>query len=89
MRLSIFLEKWNSRYNGGDIKLSKVKTKKQSSREQFMDSAKNGKILVNQCKNCDNLILETIYYCDKCFTSSFKQVLLMVMVKLLHIQYSL
>ncbi len=39
-----------------------------------MNSAKNGKILLNQCKNCDNLILETVYYCDKCFTSSFTQV---------------
>jgi uncharacterized protein len=57
------------------IKLSKVQSKKQSSREQFIASAKNGKILVNQCKNCDNLILETVYYCDKCFSSSFKQVL--------------
>jgi uncharacterized protein len=56
------------------IKLSKVQSKKQSSREQFIDSAKNGKILVNQCKNCDNLILETVYYCDKCFSGSFKQV---------------
>ncbi len=56
------------------IKLSKVQSKKQSSRERFIDSAKTGKILVNQCLKCNNLILETIYYCNKCFSSSFKQV---------------
>jgi uncharacterized protein len=55
--------------------MSKVQTKKQSSREQFIDYAKNGKILVNQCKKCDNLILETVYFCDKCFNNSFKQVI--------------
>jgi uncharacterized protein len=55
--------------------MSKVQTKKQSSREQFIDSAKTGKILVNQCKKCDNLILETVYFCDKCFNNSFKQVI--------------
>lgn len=56
------------------IKLSKVQSKKQSSREQFIESAKIGKILINQCLKCSNLILETVYYCDKCFASSFKQV---------------
>jgi uncharacterized protein len=55
--------------------MSKVQTKKQSSREQFIDYAKTGKILVNQCKKCDNLILETVYFCDKCFNNSFKQVI--------------
>lgn len=55
--------------------MSKVQTKKQSSREQFIDYAKTGKILINQCKKCDNLILETVYFCDKCFNNSFKQVI--------------
>jgi uncharacterized protein len=55
--------------------LSKVQTQKQSSREQFIDCAKTGKILVNRCKKCDNLILETVYFCDKCFNNSFKQVI--------------
>jgi uncharacterized OB-fold protein len=58
------------------IQLSKSKTKshKQSTREQFIDYAKKGKILVNQCQNCNNLFLETAYFCDKCFSESFKHV---------------
>ena len=54
--------------------MSNVNLKKQSSREQFIEYAKTGKILVNQCIKCNNLLLETMYYCDKCFSSSFKQV---------------
>ena len=55
--------------------MSKVQTKKQSTREQFIDYAKTGKILVNQCKKCDNFVLETVYFCDRCFNNSFKQVI--------------
>jgi uncharacterized OB-fold protein len=54
--------------------LSKSQSHKQSSREQFIDFAKKGKILINQCLNCNNLFLETTYYCDKCFNKSFKHV---------------
>jgi uncharacterized OB-fold protein len=54
--------------------LSNVKSKKHSSREQFIETAKTGKILVNQCTKCNNHVLETVYYCDKCFSRSFKQV---------------
>jgi len=54
--------------------LSKSQSHKQSSREQFIDFAKKGKILINQCLNCKNLSLETAYYCDKCFGKSFKHV---------------
>lgn len=54
--------------------MSKVKTEKESSREQFIEYAKNGKILVNQCTKCNNLNLETVYFCDKCFNNSFTQV---------------
>ena len=35
---------------------------------------RNGKIIVNQCTKCHNIILETVYYCDKCFSNSFKQI---------------
>jgi uncharacterized OB-fold protein len=54
--------------------LSKSQSQKQSSREQFIDFAKKGKILANQCLNCKNLFLETSYYCDKCFSEHFKHV---------------
>ena len=30
--------------------------------------------MVNQCNKCQNIILETVYYCDRCFYNSFKQV---------------
>lgn len=51
-----------------------MKSKKPSSRDQFIEYAKNGKILLNQCTKCNNIVLETMYYCDKCFSNSFKQV---------------
>lgn len=54
--------------------MSNVQSKRQSSREQFIDFAKKGKILVNQCLKCNNLFLETVYYCNKCFNNSFKQI---------------
>ena len=54
--------------------MSKSQSHKQSSREQFIDFAKKGKILINQCLNCNNLFLETSYFCDKCFNESFKHV---------------
>ncbi|MBA3976815.1 MAG: OB-fold domain-containing protein [Nitrosopumilus sp.] len=54
--------------------MSNVNLKKQSSREQFIEYAKTGKILINQCVKCNNLLLETMYYCNECFSNSFKQV---------------
>ena len=54
--------------------MSDIQSKRQSSREQFIDFAKKGKILVNQCLKCNNLFLETAYYCDKCFNNSFKHI---------------
>jgi uncharacterized protein len=54
--------------------LSSVQSKKQSTREQFIDFAKEGKILLNQCLKCKNLFLETAYYCNNCFSNSFKHV---------------
>jgi uncharacterized OB-fold protein len=54
--------------------LSDFNLKQQSSREQFIEYAKTGRILINQCVKCNNLLLETVYYCNECFSSSFKQV---------------
>lgn len=50
------------------------KSKEKSSREQFIEYAKKGEILLNQCTKCDNIMLETVYYCDKCFAKSFRQI---------------
>lgn len=54
--------------------LSESKSKKQSTRERFIEFAKKGEILLNQCTKCKNIMLETVYYCDKCFSNSFKHI---------------
>jgi uncharacterized OB-fold protein len=54
--------------------LSTSKSKVKSSREKFIETAKTGKILANQCSKCGNIVLETVYYCDSCFSKSFKPV---------------
>jgi uncharacterized OB-fold protein len=54
--------------------LGESKSKEKSSREQFIECAKKGEILLNQCTKCDNIMLETVYYCDKCFAKSFRQI---------------
>lgn len=54
--------------------MSNIVNKNHSSREKFIDFAKKGKILLNKCTKCNNLLLETVYFCDKCFSDSFTQV---------------
>ena len=54
--------------------MSESKSTKQSTREKFIEYAKKGEILLNQCTKCKNIMLETVYYCDKCFSNSFKHV---------------
>ena len=54
--------------------MTQSKPKNQSSRDRFIEFAKNGNIILNQCNKCNNIILETVYYCDKCFSSSFKPI---------------
>ncbi len=39
---------------------------------KFIDSAIRGKILVNKCRNCGQLMLETVYYCPACSKSDFE-----------------
>ena len=41
---------------------------------KFIDSAIRGKILVNKCRNCGQLMLETVYYCPVCSKSDFELV---------------
>jgi uncharacterized OB-fold protein len=41
---------------------------------KFINSAKLGKILVNKCRNCGQLMLETVYYCPVCSKSDFELV---------------
>jgi uncharacterized OB-fold protein len=43
-------------------------------RDKFIKSAINGKILANQCTNCGQYMLETVYFCEKCGKNTFKSV---------------
>jgi uncharacterized OB-fold protein len=43
-------------------------------RDKFIESAIKGKILANQCTNCGQYMLETVYFCEKCGKNSFKSV---------------
>ena len=45
-----------------------------SAREKFVQAASSGKVLANQCLRCGNVVLETIYYCEKCFGNEFESV---------------
>jgi len=46
--------------------------KNSSTHERFIETAKNGKILANKCKNCGKVMLETMYYCSGCSKSDFE-----------------
>jgi uncharacterized protein len=41
---------------------------------KFIEAAIKGKILVNKCRNCGELMLETVYYCPVCSKSDFELV---------------
>lgn len=43
-------------------------------REKFILSANKGKILASKCLKCGHAMLETVYFCDKCFGSKFESV---------------
>ena len=45
-----------------------------SSRERFILSANKGDILANKCIKCGHVMLETVYFCEKCFGSKFESV---------------
>jgi uncharacterized protein len=42
-----------------------------NTRERFIASANKGKILANRCLKCEHVMLETIYYCEKCHNDKF------------------
>jgi len=49
---------------------------KMSVEEQVIESAKQGKLLTHKCTNCGYLHLSTAYYCLKCGSKGFEDVLL-------------
>ncbi len=44
--------------------------------EQVIENAKKGKLLTHKCTNCGYLHLSTAYYCLKCGSKGFEDVLL-------------
>ncbi len=40
-------------------------------RHKFIESANNSKILANKCKKCNHIMLETVLFCEKCFSKDF------------------
>jgi len=45
-------------------------------KQEFIDCAKQGKILVHKCKNCGSLHLATVYFCQRCGKKGFEDVIL-------------
>ena len=43
-----------------------------SAKEDFIENAKNGKILTRQCTECNELHLATVYFCKKCGNKDFQ-----------------
>ena len=43
-----------------------------SVKEQFIENAKDGKVLTHKCTSCGFLHLSTVYYCEKCGSKGFE-----------------
>lgn len=43
-----------------------------STKQEFIENAKKGKILCNKCSKCGQIHLSTIYFCNKCSSKSFE-----------------
>lgn len=50
------------------------KVYKLSAKQQFIECAKLGKILARKCKNCGEIHLVTVYFCQKCGHKEFENV---------------
>ncbi len=44
--------------------------------EQFIENAKNGKVLAHKCSSCGVFHLSTVYYCQKCGSKEFEDAIL-------------
>jgi uncharacterized OB-fold protein len=67
----ISLEGWDKE---GLSETKQQQQKNLSSREKFIQSANGGKVLANKCVRCGHIMLETIYYCEKCFGNKFEPI---------------
>ena len=52
------------------------KVSKMSVKEQFIENAKDGKILTHKCTSCQHLHLSNVYYCEKCGSKGFEDSIL-------------
>ena len=43
-----------------------------SAKEDFIENAKNGKVLARRCTECSELHLATVYFCKKCGNKNFE-----------------
>ena len=43
-----------------------------STKEDFIENAKNGKVLARKCTECNELHLATVYFCKKCGNKDFE-----------------
>jgi uncharacterized protein len=49
---------------------------KLSSKLEFIDSVKSGKVLARKCKKCGELHLATVYFCQNCGNKEFENAIL-------------
>jgi len=47
-----------------------------SSKQEFIDAVKLGKVLARKCKKCGELHLATVYFCQNCGNKEFENALL-------------
>ena len=52
------------------------KVYKMAAKQEFVEQAKEGKVLARKCSKCGELHLATVYFCQKCGNSSFENAVL-------------
>ena len=54
------------------VQFISLKVCKLSAKPEFIEQAKNGKILARKCTKCNELHLATVYFCSKCGNKGFE-----------------
>ena len=58
------------------VQFISLKVCKLSAKPEFIEQAKNGKILARKCTKCNELHLATVYFCKKCGNKGFENSIL-------------
>ena len=58
------------------VQFISLKVCKLSAKPEFIEQAKNGKILARKCTKCNELHLATVYFCKKCGNKDFENSLI-------------